>query len=114
VRQLENVIYCALLTTDENEMITGELLRTIINEKHACKQNTTASEGSSATQEPPPQQQPITVAITAGNTLPSFEDIKTDVLHKAYDYCHGNVEKTAKGLKLGSATIHRHKQKWNA
>jgi hypothetical protein len=43
---LENVIHYALLTTAENQMITGELLRTTINEKPACKQNTTASEGA--------------------------------------------------------------------
>ncbi|MEK8020934.1 MAG: sigma-54 dependent transcriptional regulator [Candidatus Parabeggiatoa sp.] len=114
VRQLENVIYCALLTTDENEMITGERLRTTIYDKHACEPYTLTRELSSAAQEPPPQQQPLSVAIKSGNTLRSFEEIKTDVLLKALEACHGNVEKTAKSLKIGPATIHRHKQKWKA
>ncbi|OQY43626.1 MAG: sigma-54-dependent Fis family transcriptional regulator [Candidatus Parabeggiatoa sp. nov. 2] len=114
VRQLKNVIHCALLTTVGNEMITGEQLRTTINKKHACKQYTPASERSSAAQEPPPQQQSMIVALTNGNTFRIFEDIKTEVFVKALDYCHGNVEKTAKLLKIGPATIHRRKQKWKA
>jgi len=115
VRQLKNVIYCTLLTTtDENDTITGEQLRTTIDEKEACEQYPTASERASAVQEPPPQQQSLTVALKSGNTLRSLEEIKTDVLFKALEACHGNVEKTAKSLKIGPATIHRQKLKWKA
>jgi DNA-binding NtrC family response regulator len=114
VRQLKNVIYCALLTTAENEMITGELLRTTINEIHSCEQYTPASERSLAAQEAPPQQESMIVALTNGNTFRIFEDIKTEVFVKALDYCQGNVEKTAKLLKIGPATIHRQKHKWKA
>jgi len=109
VRQLENAIYRALLTVGENEAITGERLRALIGEKNLNKQPANSAPPAAAV-----PVQDISVAITADNSLRSFEEIRAEVLSKALGFCHGNVKRTAKLLKIGPATIYRYQKKCNS
>ncbi len=54
------------------------------------------------------------IALTSDKIIRPFEEIEKEVIVKAIEYCDGNIEKTAKLLKLGAATIHRKKKQWKS
>jgi two-component system repressor protein LuxO len=117
VRQLLNVIRNMVLLND-GDIITTEMTLAALEEEPSCNPLETPPIISH-----PPPAEPIQetsyqktsyllVAITSGNALRSFKEMEKEILQKSIAYCGGNVEKTAKGLKIGPATIHRKKRQW--
>lgn len=100
---------------NEDEKVTSEMLLATLVDEHPCHlldATTNTLQSTMLAQELSPFI--LSVAITSGNHLRPFKEIEQDVLLKAIEYCDGNVEKTAKLLKIGPATIHRKKQQWKS
>lgn len=111
VRQLLNVIRNMVLLND-GDIITTEMTLAALEEEPSCNSLETTPILSHPPPEPIKETSYLSIAITSGNALRSFKEMEKEILQKSIAYCGGNVEKTAKGLKIGPATIHRKKRQW--
>ncbi len=105
VRQLRNTIHSVVLL-NEGKVVTADMLLAKLakNQPEEPKVITSAELIQTA----------ISVNIMSANTIRPLWQIEKDVLLKTIEYCNGSVEKAAKLLKIGPATIYRKKRRWKA
>ena len=106
VRQLRNTIHSVVLL-NEGTMVTADMLLAKL-----AKNQPTSNEVTSHTKKI--STSILSVEIMSGNTIRPLWQIEKDVLLKTIEYCNGSVEKAAKLLKIGPATIYRKKRRWKA
>ena len=93
VRQLQNTIH-NLVVLNNGQIITAEMLKTKIEGKISDKPSIES------------------VSDTMSDAIRPLKDIEKEVIIAALESCDGNVEKTARLLKISPATIHRKKRLW--
>jgi two-component system repressor protein LuxO len=109
VRQLQNAIH-HVVVLNQGKVITAGMLAAKIDQNISDKNTPLPTE--STQQIEPVENHSASVAIISGNTVRFYKDIEKEVILTALEFCGGNVEKTAKMLRVGPATIHRKKRQW--
>jgi len=109
VRQLQNTIH-HVVVLNKGKIITVDMLAAKIAKNISDKNTPLPTESTQQIESV--ENHLASVAITSGDTLRFYKDIEKEVILTALEFCGGNVEKTAKMLKVGPATIHRKKRQW--
>jgi two-component system, repressor protein LuxO len=109
VRQLLNVIRNIVLL-NQGEIITPDMVLKALKEQPPSPKDTTPPQSAEQAEEQPPL---ISVAITSGNSIRPFYEIKTDVFTKVLKYRGDNVVQAAEDLGIAHSTIYQCLRKSN-